>query len=161
VASVFISFVHEEQPVAEAVQHLLEEQLRTRDMFISSDQWQVFAGEDWLRRIREELESAKVVVLLLSPKSVQRPWVNFEAGAAWVSGKTLVPACFGGLLKGTLPKPYSSVQALDLAEDPNYLVASVAHHLGSGPPPPLMPGDDGPNGALLRALRNLENETAS
>lgn len=151
-AAVFISFIHEDQKIAEAVQALLREQLRTKDVFVSSDQWQVFAGEDWLHRIHGELGSAKVVVLLLSPRSVERPWVNFEAGAAWISEKPLVPVCFGGLSKSALPKPYSSLQALDLRQEPYYLVSSVAHHIGVSAPPPFWPGDGGPCARLLEAL---------
>ena len=135
-AKVFISFIHEEQDIAEAVQSLLREDLDTREIFLSSDQWQVFAGEIWLDRIRTELSAAKVVVLLLSQESVGRPWVNFEAGAAWLSGKAIIPVCYGGLAKSNLPKPYSGIQALDLREESYYLVSSVAHYIGVLPPPP-------------------------
>jgi len=66
---------------------------------------------------------------MLSEKSVKRPWVNFEAGAAW--GKMIIPVCFAGLRKDGLPKPYSSLQAVDLLSfgDDEYLATSVAHHL--------------------------------
>lgn len=96
-ARVFISFIHEEKDVATAVQKLIEKKLQGEKVFLSSDQWQVYAGEIWLDRIKDELNSAKVVVLLLSKMSVERPWVNFEAGAAWLSGKVIIPACYGGL----------------------------------------------------------------
>jgi hypothetical protein len=140
-ADVFISFIHEEQAVATAVQKILRVSLSKQNVFLSSDEWQIFAGEQWLERIKEELKSAKVVVLMLSPTSVNRPWVNFEAGAAWLTGKLLIPACFGGLSEGDLPKPYSNLQALDLPDDTYYLVKSVAHHLGLAVlPPPLVLG---------------------
>jgi hypothetical protein len=55
---------------------------------------------------------------MLSKASVSRPWINFEAGAAWLADKAVIPACFGGLTKGTrVPKPYSGIQALDLPTD--------------------------------------------
>jgi hypothetical protein len=44
--SVFISFVHEEQEVAAAVQQLLVEKLqREFPVFLSSDRWQMVAGQ--------------------------------------------------------------------------------------------------------------------
>lgn len=156
-ADVFSSFVHEEQQVAEAVQSLLKEQLRKVNVFLSSDQWQMFAGEIWLDRIRDELASAKVILLMLSPRSIDRPWVNFEAGAAWISGKAIVPACYGGLAKANLSKPYSSIQALNLEDDPYFLVTSVAHHLGAPPPPPFRCGDDVCR-RLFEALEHIEEE---
>jgi hypothetical protein len=131
-AQVFLSFIHEEQRVAEAIQDLLRETLVTQDVFLSSDQWQVFAGEIWLDRIKEALNSARVVVLLLSKKSVERPWVNFEAGAAWGSDTPIVPVCYGGLNKGALPKPYSGIQALEIPDEVYYLARSVQHHLQPG-----------------------------
>lgn len=142
-SQIFISFIHEEEKVAKAVQVLLQDLLgRDLDVFMSADRWKIYAGEIWLDRISQELRAAKVVILILSPKSVTRPWVNFEAGAAWIKeGTKIIPACFGGLSKDTLPKPYSSIQALDLQEqnDQYYLVTSVCHHLGKLPPPPPLP----------------------
>ena len=138
-ADVFISFIHEERRVAAAVQKLLSAAFTDRQIFLSSDEWQIYAGEIWLDRIRKELTTAKVVVLVLSCTSVKRPWVNFEAGAAWAREIPIIPACFGGISKGDLPKPYSGIQALDLHEDSYYLVASAAHLLGDWSPPPPPP----------------------
>jgi len=58
--------------------------------------------------------------------------VNFEAGAAWLTDKHVIPACFKGLSKEKLPKPYSSLQAINLNEaaDQCYLLHSVCHYLG-------------------------------
>lgn len=157
-ADIFISFIHEEQAVAVAVQQLLRPFLGNRNVFLSADEWQIFAGEQWLDRIKAELQPAKVVVLLLSPRSVQRPWVNFEAGAAWLTGKVIVPVCFAGLSKGTLPKPYSNIQALELPDDDYYLIRSVSNHLKLPPPPPAFDGAE--QRALREAIRQVV-ETAS
>jgi hypothetical protein len=142
-ADIFISFIHEEVRVAEAVQRFLQAHLgKNSGVFLSADQWQVYAGEQWLDRIIAELRDAKVVISLFSPTSVKRPWVNFEAGAAWVRPETkLIPVCFGGMSKGNMPKPYSSIQAIQLEDfsDQYYLVTSTLHHLNKIPPPPLPP----------------------
>jgi hypothetical protein len=158
-AEIFISFIHEEQKVAEAVQSLLRKHLETWGVFLSSDKWQVFAGEIWLDRIREELSSAKVVVLLLSRQSVERPWVNFEAGTAFFSGKRVIPVCYGGLTKSTLPKPYSGIQALDLRDEPYYLLSSVAHYMqGKLAPVPFRPENDEACRCLREALDEVEGK---
>lgn len=155
-AKVFISFIHEEESVATAVQKLVKKKLFGEEAFLSSDKWQVHAGEVWLDRIREELDSAQVVILLLSSTSVARPWVNFEAGAAWLTGKAIIPVCYGGLTKDTLPKPYSGIQALNLMEEGYYLITSIAHHLGLSPPPPVGYEDYRHGSDLHRALEALE-----
>ena len=143
-ADVFISFVHEDEPVARAVQMFLREQLQRAAglndirVFLSSDEWQILAGENWLERIFKELRETRVLVSLMSPIAVARPWVNFEAGAAWVAGKPVIPVCFGGQARDQLPKPYTILQAVNLPGDGYYLMRSVAHYLNPNclvPPP--------------------------
>jgi hypothetical protein len=48
----------------------------------------------------------------------------------------VIPVCFGGLSRDSLPKPYSSLQAVDLEtyEGNFYLVSSIASHLRLAPP---------------------------
>jgi len=105
---VFISFVHEEQ--AYAVRNMFGS---GRDGIFSSDSFQVCAAGNWLGRIMTELEGAPVVVLMLSPRSVKRAWVNFEARLAWTRKIIIVIAvCFSGMKIDALPKPYSNLQAL-------------------------------------------------
>jgi len=136
-ASIFMSFIHEEEQVASNVKSFIPLILgHTIDTFMSSDKNAIYAGEDWMKRIFEELGTAKVLVSMLSPVSVQRPWINFEAGAAWMRDAKVIPVCFGGLPVDGLPKPYSILQAVEI-ENPHgayYLFSSIAHHLGIAPP---------------------------
>ncbi len=159
-ADIFISFIHEDEKIADGVKRFLQEKLKINSgVFLASDQWAIYAGEDWLKRIKEELASAKVVVLLLNKKSIGRPWVNFEAGAAWLTEKAIIPVCFGDLKKEAMPKPYSNIQALSLedADGPYYLVTSIYHHLKSLglTPPPFSPRDTD-----VSTLRNVLAEAA-
>ena len=94
-AETFISFIHEEREYAEAIQKFLAQIIEAESKpFLSSDKLQVYAGEKWLDRIMDELDEAKVVVLMSSEESVQRPWVNFEAGAAWIRKIPIIPDAF-------------------------------------------------------------------
>ena len=130
-AKLFISFIHEEQTWARNLQVFISTVLREQP-FLSSDQTIIFAGEDWLQRVIEELKDCKVLISMLSPRSIGRPWINFEAGAAWIdSTRRVVPVCFDGLTVDNLPKPYSNLQAVDLEtyQGSYYLVSSIAHHL--------------------------------
>jgi hypothetical protein len=125
VADVFISFIHEEKDVAKAVQTYLRQRFGEHQIaFLSADSWQMHAGEIWLDRIRQELSNAKVVILMLTQRSVNRPWVNFEAGAAWMKGTPIIPVCFGDLSKERLSIPYSGIQALNLPDEHYYLLDS-------------------------------------
>jgi hypothetical protein len=164
VARVFISFVHEEARVAEAVQYLIERELKLgNEVFLSSDSTVMFAGDIWLEKIRRGLLEARVLVLLLSARSVSRPWVNFEAGAAWLSNKTLIPCCFGGLDKARLPHPYSGIHALNLSEEPHYLLESLHRHLGLETEKPrqkvseLLKGSGKEPSALSKAFEDMSD----
>jgi len=138
-AQIFISFIHEEEPYASCLQSFIQAAFGFRvRAFLSTDKWAIYAGESWLDRIVQELQEAKVVVAMLSPESVKRPWVNFESGAAYIKQDCkLIPVCFNGLAKGALPQPYASLQAVDLTDlnDQCYLIRSLAHYLGVPEPP--------------------------
>ena len=132
-ASIFMSFIHEEESAAKHVHDFIRQILgQSIDTFISSDRNAIYAGEDWMERIFEELGTTKVLVSMLSPSSVKRPWINFEAGAATALQAKVIPVCIGGLTINQLPKPYSSLQAveIDTHEGAYYLLSSIAHHLG-------------------------------
>jgi len=147
-ANIFMSFIHEEESVAKLVNNYIRLILGSRiDTFMSSDDTAIYAGEDWMKKIFEELETAKVLVSMLSPTSVRRPWINFEAGAAWMRDTKVIPVCFGGLETAGLPKPYSSLQAVEIETNQGayYLFASIAHHLGIDPPKKPIFSDDLPS----------------
>ena len=157
-AKIFISFIHEEVQVAQAVKQLISRSLgENAEVFLASDPFQVFAGDDWLERIALELREARIIVLMLSERSVGRAWVSFEAGAAWIMDKRIIPACFCGLSKGSLPKPYSNLQALDLPGDAYYIIQSIVHDINEESPfqlltPPPFHHDDELVRAVARAI---------
>jgi hypothetical protein len=127
-----VSFIHEEEAVAGFVLSFLREIFADKvEIFLSADRTTIYAGDNWMDQIFDALESTKVLVSVLTPLSVGRSWINFEAGAAWMIKAKVIPVCFRGLKVGTLPKPYSSLQAIEMnsTEAAYYLANSIAHHL--------------------------------
>lgn len=115
---IFISYIHEDENVAQALQWFLKAKLPNVDIFVAGDQLRL--GDEWLSKIRDAFKLARVVLALFSPAAIERPWVNFEAGGAWFSDdKTLVPICIGGLSPASLPKPYSNIQGASLDDRGN------------------------------------------
>ncbi len=166
-ADIFISHIHDEEKVAKALQSFIESKFEKKlKVFLSSDHWQMSAGEVWLDRIREELTSAKVLVLMLSSRSVMRPWINFEAGAAWFAQTTIIPVCFGGLSKDHLPMPYADWHSLNLRDEAYWLLTAIAGHFplfapfptwestfGESAPPSARPKDE----AFIRLWQVLDS----
>ena len=139
-ARVFMSFVHEDKPIAEAVQNLIARELKLeKQVFLSADQSQVLAGDIWLDKIRAALEKCEVLVLMLSQRSLGRAWVNFEAGGVWLSKRPVIPVCFGNVSKGNLPQPYAGMQAANIPDDALYLLKSIHEHLNLPGPGPISP----------------------
>ncbi|GAC1457123.1 MAG: hypothetical protein PVSMB1_06850 [Gemmatimonadaceae bacterium] len=130
-AKVFISFDHGDRAVAETMKSLIEHELKLdKDVFMVTDPNQLRAGDDWLTVVKDGLSSAEVVLLMLSRRSIKKPWVNFEAGAGWLAGKRVIPVCFGNQTKGNLPAPYSHWQGVNIPDDQHFLLKTVAEHLG-------------------------------
>ncbi|MDH6268482.1 hypothetical protein M2360_003888 [Rhizobium sp. SG_E_25_P2] len=90
------------------------------EIFVSSNLDSIQAGHEWANVIKQNLEKCSILVGLLSPVALQRPWVYCEFGAGWIRGIPTIPVCHSGLERGQLPAPISSFQALNLW-DPEHL----------------------------------------
>ena len=119
---VFISHTGIEKDLAIFLKDRIERDfLGLVNVFVSSDQESIEAGDSWLDALHRALKSANLEVILCSPTSITKPWVNFEAGAAWLQGIPVVPICHSGLRTGALPMPLSSLQGGE-SSDPNTYV---------------------------------------
>lgn len=147
----FISFVHEDACIA----HPLATFLRKNgyQVFFTDDNWVLHAGEVWLNRIKQELTEAEIVLLLFSRRSVARPWIHFEAGAAWLSGKRMIPVCVGRFRVKDLPIPYNGLQAVSLTDyESAYHLLRSMHHYRSEPNATMVPP---PNDEACYQLLNI------
>jgi hypothetical protein len=114
---IFISHVSEEVEVGKALKAaLLRDFLGLVEVFVSSDTESIAAGDDWLRSIETALRECALVIILCSPASIHRPWINFEAGAAWMQGIPIIPTCHGGLAPEDLRMPLSLKQGIKLGD---------------------------------------------
>jgi hypothetical protein len=132
---VFISHISEEAPLAHVLKEWMESSfLGQAEVFVSSDIRDLPAGKKWLDEIDTALQGAQLFLVLCSPHSLPRPWINFETGCAWIKRIPILPLCHSGQVKGNLPSPISEFQALEV-EDPSFIgkfLHSVAQHLSIG-----------------------------
>jgi len=134
---IFLSHLNIERKLAELFQTTI-----TRDFigltqfFVSSDRTTILPGDKWFPRLIEGLEKSDLHLVLCSPKSVERPWINFETGAAYIRHVRIIPICHSGLSPQQLPFPMSeleSVSASDL-EGLRKLYSGIASILESAIP---------------------------
>ena len=130
---IFISHITEEASIARVLKNWIESSFVDQcEVFVSSDQGDIPAGSRWLEKIKEALESAAALLVLCSPASLRRPWINFETGCAWIKDVPVLPLCHSGQRKGSLPAPISTFQALEMGA-PSFtedILSAVAKHLG-------------------------------
>lgn len=108
----FISHITEEKDLAIAFKDLVEDNfLGLLEVFVSSDEGSIAMGQKWLNDITEGLQKCAVEIIICSPKSIQRPWINFEAGAGWIRDIPVIPICHSGIEPSQLPMPLNLLQA--------------------------------------------------
>lgn len=69
-----------------------------------------------MENITTSLSKCAIELILCSPKSVKRPWINFEAGAGWVREIPVIPLCHSGMTPSELPIPLNLLQAANISD---------------------------------------------
>lgn len=134
---IFISHIVEENELALQLKDLVNQSfLGLIDVFISSDEASISMGRRWLETITQALKACAVEIVICSPKSVERPWINFEAGAGWIRDVPVVPLCHSGMKRDALPVPLNMLQAANAGDtlDLERIFAVFAEAIGATKP---------------------------
>ena len=78
-----------------------------------------------------------MAIILASPESVKRPWVNFEGGAAYIRGIPVIPLCHSGMTPSKLPAPLNTLQGATASVEAELraIFPVLAKALGGSTPP--------------------------
>src|SRR4051812_39198870 len=87
-ADIFISHSGKDNEVAAAIGERIRRERPTWSLFYDKDN--IRAGQRWQERLREELQSCRVVLALLSRNWLGSPWCFTEAVTASFRGKDVV-----------------------------------------------------------------------
>jgi len=165
----FISHISEERKIAEGIKIALSRDfLGLVNVFVSSDTESISAGEEWLLSVEKALRDCTIFIILCSPESIRRPWINFETGAAWMRDIPIIPVCHSGLLPHDLRMPLSLKQGISLNDGDGLqrLYARVAKVLAFDTPRQdfprlaveLAPKETKTNHASEHAVRELDDD---
>jgi hypothetical protein len=130
--AVFISHISEEAPLAHLLKSWIEATFPGQvSVFVSSDLVSIQAGDEWYDKIMEALGTTSVFIVVCSPISLERPWVNFETGVAAYRDVRIIPVCHRGMVPGKLPQPLHRFQGIDIshATMPIQLMTPIAKML--------------------------------
>lgn len=111
---IFLSHAAVDVQLAEYVETSFRKASSAIDVFRTSRVGQIPSGFEWFSHIGQQLRAATRYVVLLTPASQGRPWVSFETGAAWMTGRKLVPVLGAGLTSSDVIEPLRNLQLLSL-----------------------------------------------
>ena len=149
---IFISHISEEKNIAICLKKWIDNLfLGHFEIFVSSDGESLKLGNKWLEGINSSLEDSKIMLVLCSPESILRPWINFETGCGWIKNIPVVPICHSGLKLSLLPPPLGFLQGIELADDmfSEKLLKNLTNELGVKKAPLVHQN-------MLRELREAE-----
>ena len=86
------------------------------------DDRDINGGDDIPEEIRQQIKHSQEMVVLLTPKSVDRKWVLFEVGAAWGWRKNFrIVAILNHVDINPIPEMIKSKKAISINEIDDYL----------------------------------------
>jgi hypothetical protein len=117
--TVFLSHAATDEPIVRVLHDEIKRIFANGvDVFATSVPGNVTPGADWLGNINEKLRKASAVIVLITPVSLNRPWIWFEVGASWSKMEDgdgrILPVCVPEVEKAALPEPLSRLQAMSL-----------------------------------------------
>jgi TIR domain len=137
--TLFISHATSDADFAVAVKQEIEKVFANGiSVFCTSSPGAITVGMDWLSHIEQNLGLAQAVIAIVTPVSVERPWLWFEIGATWGKGRTgdcrIYPLCAPEIDLSDLPSPLDRLQALSMGKpaDLKFLFEALIQQFGFG-----------------------------
>jgi len=150
---IFVSHAVEDRDEVVALVDRLSATLPDCSFFVSSSGG-IKPGEEWWKSIEHHLRDAVAVIIVLSPRSLDRPWLYFEGGAAWAMQKPIIPVLIDGLSARAIPYPLAAFQGIVEEGRTNALSSRISELMGiemkSMPTP--APGSEHVSGATESLL---------
>jgi TIR domain len=136
--TVFLSHAATDEPIARVIHDEISRIFANGvKVYASSVPGVVRPGEDWLGSINDNLSAARAVIVVITPVSINRPWIWFEVGASWSRMEQgegrILPVCYQ-VDKGDLPEPLGRLQAMSLgkAAETKSVFTALIDHFGFG-----------------------------
>ena len=137
--TLFISHATSDAGFASAVQQEIEKVFANGiNVFCTSSPGAIPVGTDWLSNVEQTLEVAQAIIAIVTPVSIERPWLWFEIGATWSKGRSgeckIYPLCAPEIELSNLPAPLDRLQALSMGKvaDLKLLFKALISQFGFG-----------------------------
>lgn len=137
--TVFISHATSDAEFANTVKQEIEKVFANGvNVFCTSSPGMIPVGSDWLAQVEGKLDATQAVIAIITPVSIERPWLWFEIGATWSKGRSsdchIYPVCAPEIDLSSLPSPLDRLQTLSMgkAVDLKLLFEALITQFGFG-----------------------------
>ncbi len=154
---VFLSHAASDEHIASLLKAEIERRLPGVRVFCSSDPTDLPPGTKWSPKIQEALQESTMLIFVASARGLQRPWVWFECGTFWFTGKKIMPLCLGEVRKNALRPPLSELQAINGDESSDLKTAFEVAAAAAG----STVSDASDLNSLSEKLKQLDREAAA
>ncbi len=86
------------------------------NIFMSSDGQSIPFGTNWIHKIEDGLQQAKIMFVFVTENSVSSGWIYFEAGFAYSKGIQVIPVGIGIDIGGLKP-PLNLLQGFNIISE--------------------------------------------
>jgi hypothetical protein len=116
---VFISHAGEDKRLATLFKSLIAEVSGDKiACFQSTDTISIQHGSKWFELILGAVRRSSMVLVLLTPNSIRKRWINIETGMAMAAGTRIIaPVALCGLSLGEIPEPWRERQFVNLRKE--------------------------------------------
>ena len=122
----FISHAIANANIAKILDEAVKSTSENVTTFIASRAGDIRVGKSYFDEIESALQKAHVYIIILTPESISRPWVNFESGVAWFferrRNRKLIFVRINALATDDIPLPIQTKQISPL-DDAEHLAA--------------------------------------
>jgi hypothetical protein len=136
------------------------------DVFVSSDGESIPLGRNWVSTLEDRLRDAQLVLVLLTPASIESKWIYFEAGFSYSKDTEVVPIGMLGVDLGRVPPPLGLLQGFNVtsAESLDNIIVVANRRFGHSHAQrftarefdEIVAAGDGRAGSLTRVLPYLD-----
>lgn len=112
--TLFFSHSSKDKDIVLAIKNkVMQYTSNTIEIFQSSDGESIPFGTNWIHKIEEGLDNAKVMFVFVTENSLSSGWIYFEAGYAYSKGIHVIPVGFG-VNVGDLNAPLNLLQGYNI-----------------------------------------------
>lgn len=115
--TIFFSHSSKDKDLVVAIKDkLIEYTGSTIDIFVSSDGQSIPFGTNWIHKVEEELNDAKIMFVFVTENSISTGWIYFEAGFAYSKKIQVIPVGIG-INVGSLKAPLNMLQGFNIVSE--------------------------------------------